>query len=613
MATKKSAAQLHTPTTRVSGDAICGRSRIEALAWWGDDRLITGELYGQVSVWSRDGARLRCAELRQHTPRGVLPLSDDSFLSITDHLISRWRVNPDSLEVVGMERLQSDPLCKPLIAAGVVLTARDGALVAWRSGATSLLERTHELPGLGALIDSSNHWLVGQSSLSPAALSADGSVLTSGVEDKARWLRLDDGQLHTIPDADTILAADPATDRIVAGRRFNDHAIYSIKTGTILHKITNNTIINAARLTADALLLVCDDAHKLTLHDIERDAPRWTRTFTAPISHAALSPDLTRLAIAFEARVLILDVATGDITSSDGPEGEVERITPLAQRVVTSDARRLHSWSLADGAHTSMPSPPCAFVTHDARWAVRYDDPEVRASARLTRADLDAASAQDVAPLAGERIDLALTGDGARLLYLSYVRGKKTQPGTGVLTRLIDLSAAPITDTVIHQTHATARYRLRAGPRSLIAVTSERDLIEVFDAASGALRHALKGVPKGALDLSFSPDEVWLVAACEPKIKCWDMRDGSLRWEAKQDRHTREQLVCVTPDGRHVVSAGRFHDTLSVRDIATGETTCLLRQGAARGFTAMAFGPDDRLYLLGTDAQLHALELPASL
>jgi WD40 repeat protein len=119
--------------------------------------------------------------------------------------------------------------------------------------------------------------------------------------------------------------------------------------------------------------------------------------------------------------------------------------------------------------------------------------------------------------------------------------------------------------------------------------------VTFWDAASGQAQDPLEvGQPCGFLDLS--PDERHLALECMDAVQIWDVRTRKLRRTLNGHKGIAFSL-CVGPGGRHLATSGT-DETVRIWDVAAGRELHTLRGHSGVVF-ALDFSPDGRRLLTG--------------
>jgi outer membrane protein assembly factor BamB len=139
--------------------------------------------------------------------------------------------------------------------------------------------------------------------------------------------------------------------------------------------------------------------------------------------------------------------------------------------------------------------------------------------------------------------------------------------------------------------------------------------VDVYEAASGALRYSLKAGGKHWVRALFIEDGGALLTLGDVKLHRWDMATGEARWEVKADK-SYVGAAALSRDGRYLTRASGWLPALKVYDAETGVEVGEVSLNTP-AITAMASGPDGRLYLACVDTQLYEVEwarlVPASI
>ena len=121
-----------------------------------------------------------------------------------------------------------------------------------------------------------------------------------------------------------------------------------------------------------------------------------------------------------------------------------------------------------------------------------------------------------------------------------------------------------------------------------LAAASQGGGVSLFDAATGALKHALAGHQEGANCIGWSPDGALLATGGQDsKVKLWNPADGTLRHELKLGNAWVEHLAWQPRSNMLAAAAGRkfvFIDT-------AGAVTSMLKD-APKTISAISWEPE---------------------
>jgi WD40 repeat protein len=170
---------------------------------------------------------------------------------------------------------------------------------------------------------------------------------------------------------------------------------------------------------------------------------------------------------------------------------------------------------------------------------------------------------------------------------LSYAM-RLFDPGTGC--EVLALDAAP---GAINQARFSPDGRSLVGYRT--NYIEKRDLVPVWDTATGKCRVVLRGHQGDVTCAEFSPDSrLVLTGATDWTIRLWDAATG----EERRVLHGHEsgiRCAAFSPDGRWIIS-GSDDLTARIWDAATG-TPWVTLSGHEKPVTSVAFHPDGRRVL----------------
>jgi WD40 repeat protein len=139
--------------------------------------------------------------------------------------------------------------------------------------------------------------------------------------------------------------------------------------------------------------------------------------------------------------------------------------------------------------------------------------------------------------------------------------------------------------------------------------------VKIWDPATGAQRHTLKGREGEMESVRYSPDSRWLASFGsydhDPEIGLWDLATGT-RVQTLRGHSTRIESVVFSDDNSRVASFGVREwglGLIRLWDPATGECTRTL-EGHRVGVRSVKFSPDSRwLWSVGADRNDKRLRL----
>ncbi len=146
---------------------------------------------------------------------------------------------------------------------------------------------------------------------------------------------------------------------------------------------------------------------------------------------------------------------------------------------------------------------------------------------------------------------------------------------------------------------------------TLVATGGTHNLVQLWNAETGASVRELSGHTNDISAVAFSPDGKTLASAAggwdgpgEAHIKVWRVSDGALL-RTLEGHGSWTYAVAFSPDGRTLISSGRDHDspylTLSIRfwDVETGELLQMYDEEVNNGVPTVAFSPDGQYFAYG--------------
>ena len=186
--------------------------------------------------------------------------------------------------------------------------------------------------------------------------------------------------------------------------------------------------------------------------------------------------------------------------------------------------------------------------------------------------------------------------------------------------RLWDVATGAALHTLRGQTESvyTIVYSVAFSPDGqTLASGSSDDTIRLWDVATGAALHTLSGHTRDVTSVVFSPDGQTLASgSSDDTIRLWDVATGAALHTLSG--HTRDVTsVVFSPDGQTLAS-GSWDDTIRLWDVATGAVLHTL-SGHTDYVWSVVFSPDGqtlasgsldttiRLWNVATRAALHTL------
>lgn len=303
------------------------------------------------------------------------------------------------------------------------------------------------------------------------------------------------------------------------------------------------------------------------------------------------SPDGAVLIGAVAGTIYRWDTTTGRSLIPEGGEG------PVAQIAVTADGKRLVTLGQDGDAHI---------------WNARTGEHERRVSASWQRGfalSPDGRSlvwpAEDEAIQFKDPDDPRLTHTGSRLRMIDVATGSLIERFGGFEGDAQDLFFIAGGKTLV----TADRYHRAAGVR-------------LWDVATGRVERAFPAAWKPGARVwrsRLSPDEKVLAVMyqgemrgllIESEVKLWDIATGKER-DDPRPYWSDVEVLGPGPAGKTVAVLAPDGRVIQFRDAATGQVRGEFR-GPRDRVTALAFGPDGRLFTGSLDATVLAWDLPAT-
>lgn len=134
-------------------------------------------------------------------------------------------------------------------------------------------------------------------------------------------------------------------------------------------------------------------------------------------------------------------------------------------------------------------------------------------------------------------------------------------------------------------------------------------IVNMVDAASGAILFTFKAHSGGVTSIGFSPDGKWLVTGSDDRTaRVWDAATGKEKFVLRGHNGTVNG-VAVSPDGKLILTAST-DKTARLWDAATGSEVSILR-GHTDGVTGAAFSPDGKFIATSSSDRTARITLTA--
>jgi WD40 repeat protein len=351
------------------------------------------------------------------------------------------------------------------------------------------------------------------------------------------------------------VAFDPTGRKIATGGG-NDKAVqvWDPDTGRDLDALSWKMDVRSVAFSADGTLLAAAGyPGAVKVWDLSRPGAEATthHLYAGPVLNLAFSPNNRDLAwCTITGRIQVIDARTGrEVRTFRGHDGPVSSLafSPDGRRLASAGAdRRVHVWSV---------DAPQEVQSHyrDGGWnydcAFSPDDKYVALAGGFNHAR----------PLAEHK--------SVRLWDVGAQRWVKEFTWTDHLTSV-----------------AYGRDQLAAG--------SEGGTTVIWDVATAAVRHELKGHRGLVTGVAYSPDARYLATAgADGTLRIWDTGSGQER-RTVPGNGTALTCVAYSPDG-HLVAASGEDQAIHLWDATTGrERHTLLGHDAT--VTCVAFSPDGK-------------------
>jgi WD40 repeat protein len=173
------------------------------------------------------------------------------------------------------------------------------------------------------------------------------------------------------------------------------------------------------------------------------------------------------------------------------------------------------------------------------------------------------------------------------------------------MVRIRDAATGKVQSALSAHTGGVQCLKFTRESRSLVTCGKDKKAI-VWDLATSKVKTTMVVDTDYVYSLDVSPDEqTLLTGANEPKATLWDMATGERKRNVPGNKHAIE-AVRFSPDGKLYATAG-WDGIVNVRDAATGAHRNALGGPSGWGILSLAFTPDSKYLLAGT--QIGALRL----
>jgi WD40 repeat protein len=431
------------------------------------------------------------------------------------------------------------------------------------------------------------------SAIISAVFSPDGKLILTGGDTTARLWDVETGkQIQTLEehtDRVTSVAFSPDSKRVVTGSEDNTARLWEVQTGKQLHIFEGHTSwVHGVAFSPDGQFVLTGSKDRTArLWDVQSGKQRHNlQGHSAPVESVAFSPDGRFILTGSRDKTARLwDVQTGkQFHNLQGHTLGVRCVafSPDSKLALTgSEDRTARLWDVATGncihdlqghaggVHSVACSPDGkrVFTCSAGRTARLWDV----ATGKPSR-DLEGHSKQV--------ISVAFSPDGKVLL-------------TGSLdetARLWDVQTGKPGHTL--QGHYLAVQCVAFSPDGKRALTTSSAAARLWDVQTGKLIQYLQGNIRPVGHVGFNSDGKRALTNSSGTALLWDLQIG------KVIRGFRANRVVLSPDGKLILASSG--ETALVRDVQTGKHTRTFK-GHTRGVYGLAFSPDGKLVLTGSD------------
>ncbi len=129
--------------------------------------------------------------------------------------------------------------------------------------------------------------------------------------------------------------------------------------------------------------------------------------------------------------------------------------------------------------------------------------------------------------------------------------------------------------------------------------------LTVWDARTGAVRHAIRDLPAAVGHVRFHPTADVLATSDSGTVRLWDLATGQTRWEAQA---ASGDALAFRPDGSLIAAVGGPEITLI--DAKTGEVRARSSGEGSGQFGGLAFSPDGLRLAAARGGEVKLWEVP---
>ncbi len=465
------------------------------------------------------------------------------------------------------------------------------------------------------------------------AFSPDGARVLSGSDDKTMKLwDVRTGQLlHTFMERSAWVASvafSPDGKHVLSGGDDKTLKLWDAATGQLVRTYTghSSTVTSVAFSRDGSRILSGSKDGTLKLWDtVSGHLIRTVKVHSegdAGVQSVALSRDDSRLlSVSFDNKARLWDAANGELIHTfEGEWGEDRSaaISPDGKQVLTFLNGSLKRWDTVTGGE--LQSFP------EGKWSVTFspDGSRILSADGDTLRLMDAANGREIRTFEGygaEVTRVAFSLDGSRILsgnkhtlQIWDAVGARPLPSSDIADPLafsadgtLVLSGGGVLRGTLALQNASSGQLIRSFGQGTSSaafsrdgsriVSSDRDKIYLWDAASGRLIQSFEGHAGDVHSVAFSPDGTRILSGSDDvTLKLWDAASGQILHSFDEHADTINS-VAFSPDGTRILS-GSDDNTLKMWDALSWQLLHTFK-GHSGSVRSVAFSPDGTRILSG--------------
>ena len=201
----------------------------------------------------------------------------------------------------------------------------------------------------------------------------------------------------------------------------------------------------------------------------------------------------------------------------------------------------------------------------------------------------------------GQLVGTVCEGYGVSVLSLAYSPdGKHVVSGYSDGTVRICEVASGRAVKELHGSQTSAYSSAFSNNGRYVASISRYGTVQIWDAKTGDCIHTSQVQSGGVSQVTFSPDDKYVLSGWQNGFQIWDVKTGSLVTESRQ-QHDREVVsMAFSHDGK-LVATGSCDNTIRLWDARNGEQVLSPFIGHTGSVCSVAFSPDDLTVASGSE------------